>query len=178
MLKKSMKILNFKYVCNHWCSGKGENFIDRSSHRSLYPEIKTREIKEIQNMWFFLLYRCAFFPLMVLIFKKKTAYSNSENCDSTFTLSKADQTWKQPFFICRNSSNRKIVYANQTVLCSLPLKCVQLPSLSCRNCDSFRSKFEEKVRTLIFVAKNRVTSPIMSFYSLDVCLKYLRYFSG
>lgn len=80
---------------------------------------------------------------------------------------------KTTLFIYRNSSNRKIVYACQTVLCSFSLKCVQLPSLSCRNCDSFRSKLEEKVQTLIFVANNRVTSPVLSVYSLDVCFKVL-----
>ena len=97
------------------------------------------------------------------ILKKKTVHSNSENYDSIFTLNKADKTWKQLSFIYRNSSNRKIVYACQTVLCPFSLKCVQLSSLSCRSCDSFRSKLEEKVETLIFVAKIRVTSPILSF---------------
>ena len=71
MLKKSMKNLNLKYLSNHWCFGKGENSTDRSPHRSLYLEIKTREIKKIQNMWFFLLYQCASFPSIECQFLKR-----------------------------------------------------------------------------------------------------------
>lgn len=97
MLKKSMKILNLKYLSNHWCFGKGENSTDRSPHRSLYPEIKTREIKEIQNVILFTV-PVSFLPLKRMsILIKKNAHSNSENCDSIFTLNKEDMTWKQLF---------------------------------------------------------------------------------
>ena len=38
-----------------------------------------------------------FLPLNECQFLKRKLLIQTENCDSTFTLNKADQTWKQPF---------------------------------------------------------------------------------
>lgn len=96
MLKKSMKNLNLKHQpLMFWKRWKFHRQI--TSPFALSRDQDSRNQRNTKYVILFTVPVC-FLPLKRMsILIKKNAHSNSENCDSIFTLNKEDKTWKQLF---------------------------------------------------------------------------------